>query len=214
MRITHLGHACLLVETSGTRLLVDPGTFSAGYRALRDLDAVLLTHQHPDHVDVEALPDLLQANPGALLLAEPETVDSLALRTAEPFGVGETRSFASLSVSAVGGQHAVNHDRVPVIGNVGLLIRERGGPTLFHPGDSYTDTPDGVDVLAFPLSAPWCKMSETLEFVRAVPAPVLVPIHDGALNDDGRSTYLMHVAEFGPADSTLRDLSDGAAYDV
>ena len=54
MKLTHLGHACLLVETDGARLLVDPGAMSA-FEDVRDLDAVLVTHQHADHVDAARL---------------------------------------------------------------------------------------------------------------------------------------------------------------
>lgn len=214
MRITHLGHACLLIETANTRLLVDPGSFSSGYQDLTELDAVFLTHQHPDHVDPDSLPDLLANSPGADLLAEPETVDALELDTGTPFPSGGSRVLGDLTVAAVGGQHARNHDLVPMIGNVGLLIREQAGPTLFHPGDSYADAPAGVDVLAFPLNAPWTRLSETLDFVRAVSAPVQIPIHDALLSGVGRSMYLMHVGNFGPAGSELRDLSDGTPYDT
>jgi len=214
VRITHLGHACLLVEGRDTRLLLDPGTFSAGYEGLTGLDIVLLTHQHPDHVDADRLPELLASSPGAELLAEPETAAALDLPSATAFAAGSSRVIGDLTVTAVGGQHALNHDRVPVVGNVGLIIAEAGGATLFHPGDSYADTPPGVDVLAFPLNAPWAKVSETLDFVRAVEAPVAVPIHDGLLNADGRAAYLMHVERFAQTDRELRDLSDGKPYDA
>jgi L-ascorbate metabolism protein UlaG (beta-lactamase superfamily) len=214
MRITHLGHACLLVETAQTRLLVDPGTYSSGYQGLTDLDAVVLTHQHPDHVDEESLPGLLKRNPDATLLAEPETADKLAGIAAAAFAAGDSRAVGDLTVTALGGEHARNHDLVPPLGNIGVLVREDGGPTLFHPGDSYADAPPGVDILAFPLNAPWTRMSETLDFLRRVSAPVLVPIHDGLLNDAGRSMYLMHASRFGPAESEVRDLADGKPYDA
>ncbi len=215
MRITHLGHACLLVQGRDTQLLIDPGTFSSGFENLTDLDAVIVTHQHPDHVDAGLLPDLLDANPGAEALLEPETVSSLELTAAgTPFPTGSSRDIGDLRVTAVGGQHARIHEWVPLVGNVGLLISERDGPTLFHPGDSYADAPAGVDVLAVPLSAPWARVSETLAFVRAVAAPVAFPIHDGLLKDEGRATYLMHVGKFGQVDRELRDLSDGNPYDA
>jgi len=215
MRITHLGHACLLIEGKDTRLLIDPGTYSSGFENLTGLGAVIVTHQHPDHVDAELLPDLLDANPGAEALIEPETIESLDLTAAAtPFAAATTLVVGDFRLTAVGGQHARNHDLVPIIGNVGLLVAEEGGPTLFHPGDSYADTPAGVDILAFPLNAPWARMSETLAFVSAVAAPVAFPIHDGLLNDDGRAMYLMHVEKFGQAGRELRDLSDRTPYDA
>ena len=214
MRITHLGHACLLLESDQARVLIDPGTYSSGYQDLTDLDAVLVTHQHPDHVDADALAPLLANNTRAVLIVEPETVGVLETHDAAAFAPGDSRSVGDLKLSALGGQHARNHDLIPPLGNVGLLIAETGGPTLFHPGDSYADVPAGVDVLAFPLNAPWTRMSETLAFVRAVSAGIAVPIHDGLLNADGRSTYLMHVDKFGPAETEVVDLSDGTTYTV
>jgi L-ascorbate metabolism protein UlaG (beta-lactamase superfamily) len=215
MRITHLGHACLLVQAGGSQLLIDPGVYSSGFENLTGLAAVLVTHQHPDHVDVDLLPDLLDANPDAEALIEPETVASLDLAAAAtPFPAGSSRRVGDFSVTAVGGEHARNHDLVPPIGNVGLLVSEDGGPTLFHPGDSYADAPPGVDVLAFPLNAPWARVSETLAFVRAVAAPMAFPIHDGLLNPKGRAAYLMHVEKYAQTGRDLRDLSDGAPFVV
>ena len=77
MRVTHLGHACLLVEIADTRILVDPGSFSTGFESLRDLDAVVVTHQHADHLDEERLPDLLAFNRQAPVFADPESAELL-----------------------------------------------------------------------------------------------------------------------------------------
>lgn len=85
MRITHLGHACLLIETGETQLLIDPGTYSAGFEALTGLAGILVTHQHADHIDMDRLPDLLSANPRAELLFEPETAATRQSRTSPRF---------------------------------------------------------------------------------------------------------------------------------
>jgi L-ascorbate metabolism protein UlaG (beta-lactamase superfamily) len=214
MRITHLGHACVLVEAAGARILLDPGTFSHGFEELQGLDAVVVTHAHPDHLDVERLPVLLEANDGAVLRAEPETAASLAdsgLGVA-PLHPGEVLEVAGVRVEAVGGEHAVIHADVPRIGNVGLLVRAEGEPTLFHPGDSYATTPAGVDVLALPLSAPWAASKEMIDFCRAVGAGTGFPIHDALLSPIGRGAYMNQARTLGGLD--LRDLAGAGPVEL
>ncbi|GAA4964742.1 MBL fold metallo-hydrolase [Kineococcus glutinatus] len=208
MRITHLGHACLLVETAGTRLLLDPGVFSAGFEDLTGLDAVLITHQHPDHVDPARLGPLLERNPGAAVHAEAQTAEQLAGQglTAAAVRPGEVLELGGARVEAVGGEHAVIHDDIPRVGNVGLLVRAPGEPVLLHPGDSYGTAPEGVDVLAVPLNAPWAALKETVDFVRAVGARVAVPVHDSLLQPHGRGMYVRHVGNLGGAE--VRDLAE------
>src|SRR5919202_4940669 len=70
VQIVHLGQSCVLVETGAARLLLDPGVYSTGFAELTELDAILVTHQHPDHLDLERLPALLAANPAAGLLVD------------------------------------------------------------------------------------------------------------------------------------------------
>ncbi|MEH3076802.1 MBL fold metallo-hydrolase [Quadrisphaera setariae] len=202
MRISHLGHACLLVEAAGTRVLVDPGTFSTGWEELGDLDALLVTHQHPDHVDVEKLPALLEGNDGVLVRAEPETAASLADSRLgadgdvdlAAFHPGEVLQLGALTVRAVGGQHASIHPDVPRVGNAGLVFSAPGEPVLFVPGDAYDTTPEGVDVLALPLNAPWATSAMTVDFLRAVaPSVAAVPVHDALLSATGRKGYLANI---------------------
>lgn len=214
MRVTHLGHSCLLVESDDTRLLIDPGTYSEGFEDLRDLDGIAVTHLHPDHVDPERFPVLEQANLGARLLIEPDTIDELNLGPANVFAAGAITSVHHLRVEAVGGRHAGNHDQVPPLGNVGLIITDPGGQRLFHPGDSYDETPSDIAVLALPLNAPWCRMSETLDFLRAVEPEVAIPIHDGLLNEPGHAAYLMQLEKFGPPGTTVQRLTAGVPFEA
>ena len=84
MQITHLGHSAVLVEVSGVRLLIDPGNFSDAWHDLVDLDAILVTHLHPDHIDPAHAPALIAANPQARVLVEPGVIEAVGLERAEP----------------------------------------------------------------------------------------------------------------------------------
>lgn len=213
MRLTHLGHACILVESDSARLLIDPGVFSHGFEELTDLDAVLVTHHHPDHLDGDRLAPLLTANDGARILAEPETGAKLREVGIEAAALhpGDTVSFGETTVTGVGGVHAEIHPDIPLIGNVGLVLRREGHPTVFHPGDSYGAVPEGVDVLLLPLNAPWGRLAMSVDFTRAVAPGRVVPIHDGLLQEHGRSTYVRILSGLLPDDTEVLDLAGAGA---
>jgi L-ascorbate metabolism protein UlaG (beta-lactamase superfamily) len=202
MRITHLGHAAVLAETDDARILIDPGNVSDSWHSLTDLDAVLVTHQHPDHLDPENLPSLLDANPSAAVLVEPSILDLIDGGKLPPLGgtaaalpPDDQVAIGDVLITAVGGQHAIIHRDIPRIGNVGYVLRSEGQPTLFHPGDALDTVPDGVDILAIPAYGPWAAMKETVDFVRAVGALEGFPIHDELLSDRGWTMALNRLNE-------------------
>ncbi|MFD4643667.1 MBL fold metallo-hydrolase [Lentzea sp. NPDC058436] len=176
MKVVHFGHACVLLDTGTTRILIDPGTFSAGFEDLTDLDAVLVTHQHFDHVDAERLPALLKANPQAQLVVDEGTAPDVENATvARP---GDTFKIGDQSVRVVGGQHATIHADIPIVPNAAYVI---GDGAFYHPGDSLFVPDEDVDVLGLPAGAPWLKTGEAVDFLRAVKPRVAVPIHEKTL---------------------------------
>lgn len=200
MKLTKFTHSCVRLEKNGRALVIDPGTFSESEEALAGADAVLITHEHSDHVDVPAVVSALKGTPElqvhapagvAAQLTEKAGNDGGRVHAVEP---GTSFEAAGFDVRSFGGQHALIHAHVPVVANIGYLIDEN----VYHPGDSFI-IPDGVNVktLLVPIHAPWSKVGEVVDFVIGVRAPKAYPVHDGLLNELGRGIVEGHVTRLG-----------------
>jgi len=208
VQITHFGHACVLLDTGSARLLIDPGTFSAGFERLGGLDAILVTHQHHDHLDVDRLAPLLGANPQARLIVDIGTSTSVADYTHEVVAPGESFTVAGASIDVIGGDHGVIHPDLPIVPNNGYLV----DGTALHPGDSFTPPPGDLDLLLLPTGAPWLKVSDAVDYLRDVAPRTVVPIHEAVL-----SRPAMHYAIFqalSPAGTTVQIVEREVAIKV
>jgi L-ascorbate metabolism protein UlaG (beta-lactamase superfamily) len=207
MRLTKLGHSCLLMEDGSARGLLDPGVLSAGFERLEGLDAVPFTHQHGDHLDPERLRGLLGRNPGVRVVSDEGSAGALARAGAdvEVVHAGDELDVAGSAWASLGRDHAVVHPDVPVVPNVGYLV----GGRQFHPGDAFTPPGQPVEVLAVPAAAPWLKLSEAIDHLRAVRPRVAVPVHDRVLSEAGTSIHYRQLQQLGARDgTTLRVLDD------
>lgn len=210
MKITHLGHACLLVETGESRVLLDPGTFSEGFENLRDIDAVLITHKHFDHFDTAKVATLLEANPGANLIVEaataeevPESIDKERTQVVAP---GDKFDVKGVDILTVGGTHATIHADVDVIPNIGFYFTDSG---LLHPGDEFYTPSFDVDLLALPISGPWQSLGHAVDYLRAVNPTKAFPMHEAVLSRP--AIYHNYLNQLKPKSTEFQVLEPGTA---
>lgn len=186
MHLIKYTHACVRVEQDGRSLVIDPGVWSEA-EALSGTDDVLITHEHFDHVDADRLAGALAANPALRVYAPASVAGQLtALGSAvTTVAVGDSFTVAGFAVSAVGGRHAEIYDGLPGCDNVGFIIDN----ALYHPGDSLFVPDKQVATVLVPASAPWLKLREAIDFVRAAKPARAFPIHDAMLSEIGQQSF-------------------------
>ncbi|MBB2948527.1 L-ascorbate metabolism protein UlaG (beta-lactamase superfamily) [Actinoplanes lutulentus] len=193
MELTKHAHACVTFTDDGRTLLVDPGTFTPNAAELiAAADAVLITHEHFDHLDEAALAAELEKRPD-LPVFGPAAIASKLGGRAVVVTAGDRITPAGFTASVHGGRHAVIHADIPVIDNVGYLVEGR----VFHPGDSYEVPEVAVETLLLPTSGPWTKFGEAADFVRAVRPARVIQVHELMLSELGQNSARMLLGENG-----------------
>ena len=146
-----------------------PGSFSDAAAALDGAAAVMVTHEHPDHLDADAIRAALSSDPGITLWANQSVCAQFGDFGDQVHEVrhGDALEVAGYSVHVYGVDHALIHQDIPLVVNTGFLVEAE----LFHPGDSYTVPEDPVNTLLLPISAPWLKAGEMIDYFRAVGPP-------------------------------------------
>ncbi|MDX3853079.1 MBL fold metallo-hydrolase [Streptomyces sp. AK02-01A] len=210
MKLTKKTHACVRLEKDGRILVIDPGAYTEE-DATAGADAILVTHEHPDHFNEDRLRTGLEANPDAelwTLRSVAELVSAAFPGRVHTVGHGDTFSAAGFDVQVHGELHAVIHPDIPRITNVGYLV----DGSLFHPGDALTVPGVPVDTLMLPVHAPWNKISEVIDYVREVKPRRAYDIHDAMLTELARPFYDTQIGSLGGADHGR--LASGESVDL
>ncbi|HEY4511712.1 MAG TPA: MBL fold metallo-hydrolase [Candidatus Paceibacterota bacterium] len=178
MKITKFRHCCLLIETKSKRILTDPGSYTVeAHSALTNIDYVLFTHEHQDHYHLDSLKVILKNNPKALVYSNNSVSDLLTKENISHTKIVHEENFTlgEMLVVGIGEKHAMMHSSIPSSSNMGFFIDGR----LWYPGDAFTDPKRIVEILALPVSGPWMKLSEAIDYALLLKPKVAFPVHDG-----------------------------------
>ncbi|GAA4952246.1 L-ascorbate metabolism protein UlaG (beta-lactamase superfamily) [Nonomuraea thailandensis] len=176
MKITKYTHSCVKIEHPGGVLVIDPGVWSEP-RAVDGADAVLVTHEHSDHIDVRRLSTLgiPVYMPAGARVQDLEVV---------PVHPGEVFTAGGMEIEAVGGRHAPTYATRPDCVNVGYIVDHR----CYHPGDSLHVPQRDVDILLTPVHGSWMKTAEAIDYAKYTRSRHVVAIHEGQINQRGLSS--------------------------
>jgi L-ascorbate metabolism protein UlaG (beta-lactamase superfamily) len=182
MKLVKYEHACFTLEDEGKVLVVDPGEFATDFIAPENVVAVVVTHEHSDHLDRERLAEIIDKNPDAVIFGPESVTSKLESLPIHAVITGDIIVAGPFTLAFHGGHHATIHESIAPIPNLGVLIND----LVYYPGDSFTLTHNPVDTLALPISAPWMKLSEAIDFLKIIKPRLAFPTHDKILSNEGK----------------------------
>ncbi len=211
MKITKFGHCCMLIEEKGLRILTDPGDYTTAQNEVKNIDVVLITHEHADHFHIESLKTALANNPQAKVITN-KSVGAFLEKEGIPYTLvddGKKITEKDVLIEAFGREHAEIYRTWKKVENTSYFI----GGKIFYPGDAFYNPNRPVEILALPVAGPWCKISEVIDYALAVKPRVCFPVHDGVLARPA-TTYRVTGTIIGEAGIEFKVLEPGKEYEL
>jgi L-ascorbate metabolism protein UlaG (beta-lactamase superfamily) len=174
MKITKYVHSCILVETSKSVVLFDPGGYSRdshllNVKKINSLDYIVITHEHPDHYNPEFLQTISGKFPHIPIITNNDLVE--VIRELKLPNSVQSGSDDDLTVFEAA--HEPLPMNAPNVLNIGVHIDDK----FTNPGDSY-DLQSTREVLALPITGPFASYKDALDAIVRLKPKIVLPIHD------------------------------------
>jgi L-ascorbate metabolism protein UlaG (beta-lactamase superfamily) len=178
----------LLIEIDGVRFLTDPGNYTTAQNDVNNIDVVVISHEHTDHLHMESLKIVLKNNPKTEVVCNSSVGNLLDAEKIvyTKISDGEVKTISGVELSGHGTEHAPIFKEQGLVENTGYFFNKK----FFYPGDAFYNPGFPIDILAFPITAPWSKISESINYILEVKPRVVFPVHDGNVIRHGLSTQL------------------------
>lgn len=182
MKITKLGHCCLVIEHKGVTILTDPGTYTTAQNNVKGIDIIVISHEHADHFHLESLKKVLANNANAHVITNKAVGAHLEKEGIAFTVVGDNNALdiKGIHIEGHGTQHAEIYKEIGQVENTSYFIDE-----LFYPGDAFYNPNKSVSILALPTAGPWVKVKDVIDYALLVRPKVAFPVHDAGLLSPG-----------------------------
>lgn len=210
MKITKFGHCCMLIEEKSLRILTDPGDYTTAQTEVKNIDLVLITHEHGDHLHVDSLKIALKNNPQAKTVTN-SGVGEILKKEGIPYTLvddGKQIIEKGVLIEGSGREHAEIYKTRKKVENTSYFISGK----FFYPGDAFYNPNRPVEILALPIAGPWCKISEVIDYTLAIKPKIAFPVHDGVLARPA-TTYRITGTITGEAGIEFKPLDLGKEYE-
>ena len=180
MKIKKLGHCCLVIEEQGKRIMTDPGSWTTQkHTEEKNIDLIIITHEHEDHIHIESLKKIIENNPNAKIITNKgvgKLLDEANIKY-EILDNKKSVDFLGIEIEAYNCKHEEIYQDFGQVENTGFFIGKR----LFYPGDSFYNPEKKVEILALPVAGPWTNVKNAVNYALEIKPKICFPVHDGML---------------------------------
>ncbi|MDP4207932.1 MAG: MBL fold metallo-hydrolase [Bacteroidota bacterium] len=181
LTITFIGHASLVFDFKGTIIHVDPWTKFTDYVSQPKADIILITHNHPDHLDVKAIEAVSKKETQIVL----NDASFASLKKGLVMKNGEKKTIAGISIEAVPAYNTTpGHEMYHPKGRDNGYILTFGNKRVYIAGDT-ENIPEmaslkNIDIAFLPMNLPYTMTpAQVADAVHKFNPKILYPYHFG-----------------------------------